>query len=432
MKHIITGALCLLVCLVGLPSDGFAQPKAPEQRLRVLYTAQAGYDLDDLKMVQKVFEDLAGVDVYLDVVDYADRYEQIREAAAAYDVLSLDQVWLADCVERGLLLPLDEMLSKKIRQDLEAVLLNAFQYQGQTWAFPFVVNFQLLYYNAQMLQKAGFAAPPDSLETLVEQMRALKEQGIVLYPWTDAWNQHDGLVAEFTWIIGAFGGRLFDDAGQPVFHKRAGVRALEFMLMLLKEQLANPTALTNDATAVKDEFISGQAAFTSNWLFQYGYLDDSATSEIVGQAKVALLPVSEDVQAKSVSVSASQGLAISAASVHPDLAWQWITFFTSPLVQRAFRYEMPIWTSVQISPDLLMFDPLMPLKRQQLSHVVHRPNLPHYQEASAILQKYLHLALQGLIKPSTALEEAQAEIEAVFAAAETDLPDDAEPASETE
>jgi multiple sugar transport system substrate-binding protein len=204
------------------------------------------------------------------------------------------------------------------------------------------------------------------------------------------------------------------------------------MLMLLKEQLANPTVLTNDATAVKDEFISGQAAFTSNWLFQCGYLDDPNTSDIVEQAKVALLPASEDVQAESVSVSASQGLAISAASEHPELAWQWIAFFTSPLVQRAFRYEMPIWTSVQTSPDLLMFDSLMPLKRKQLTHVVHRPNVPYYQEASAILQEYLHLALQGRMKPSTALEEAQTEIEAVFAAAETDLPAEPEPAPESE
>jgi len=383
--------------------------------IHVIYIANSGYHADELKMLSNIFKDLTGIEVHIDSVSYDNLYARTVDSASKYDVLSLDQIWLADFVSKGLLTPLNNYITKDMNKDITPVVLEAFQYQDQIWAFPFLMNFQLLFYNEDMLNSAGFQNPPNSLETLVKQMKAIKKQGIVEYPWTDSWNQSEGLISEYVWLTGAYGGDIFDDKGGPIFDQKPGVRALEFMVMLLKEQLAHPTILTNDELAVKDDFISGQAAFTSNWTFQYGFMNDPQMSEIVKQSKMGLLPASEKISAKTSSVSGFQGIAITTASENKEAAWQWIKFLTSPLVQRAFLFEMPIWTSVQTSQDAKMLDPMVTIKREQLMGLHHRPNVPNYSNISSILQKYIYLSLKGRMEPAAALKQAKAEIEALIA-----------------
>jgi multiple sugar transport system substrate-binding protein len=364
-------------------------------------------------MLGSIFSELTGIEVKIDYIDYNDQYEKIVGSASIYDVLSLDQIWLADFVSKGLLAPLDDYITKRMKRDCVPAVLKAFQYQNETWAFPFLVNFQLFFYNENMVKAAGFKNPPKSLEAMVEQMRAMKERGIIEYPWTDSWDQSEGLINEYVWLTAAFGGSLFDEAGKPVFDQKAGTMALKFMVMLLKEQLAHPKILTNDEIAAKDDFISGQAAFTSNWIFQAGFLDDPKVSTIIKQGKMGLLPASESITSTTASVGGFQGIAIPAASQQKEAAWKWIKFFTSPLVQRAYFFEMPIWTSVQTSQDANMLDPMMTIKREQLLNVHHRPNIPNYSEVSLILQKYIHLTLKGRMEATAALKQAKTEIEAL-------------------
>jgi multiple sugar transport system substrate-binding protein len=411
MKKIFVLCICVLVWTFTL-SEVFAQETGG--MINVMYTSQSGYHPDELKMLIRTFNDLTGIDVNIDYVRYENQYEKIIESAPTYDVLSLDQLWLADFVSKGLLAPLDDYITKRIKRDIAPAVMSAFQYQNRTWAFPFLVNFQLLFYNEKMLKAAGFKNPPKSLEGMIEQMKVMKEKGIVEYPWTDSWEQSEGLVSEFVWLIGAFGGDIFDQEGNPIFDQEPGVKALQFMVMLLKEQLANPAILTNDEIAAKDDFITGQAAFTSNWIFQYGFLDDPTASTIVKQGKMGLLPTSETITAKTASVGGFQGIAMTAGSEKKEAAWKWMEFFTSPLVQRAFLFEMPIWTSVQTSQDANILDAMMAMKREQLLNVHHRPNIPNYSDVSLILQKYIYLTLKGRMEVTAALEQAKIEIEALM------------------
>lgn len=377
----------------------------------MLYTAQSGYHPDDMQMLTKTFYNLSDIKVNIDYVSYAEQYDRIRKKATTYDVVSLDQIWLADFASENLLLSLDAYLSKKMTNDIEPVTLRAFQYNGKTWAFPFLINLQLFFYHEDMLEKAGFEKPPATLEEMVEQMNALQEQGIITYPWVDAWKEGEGLICDFIWFTGAFGGKLFDRDGQPVFDQPAAVKALEFMEKLVKNQLADPQILEYDEMAASNAFINKQAAFTSNWIFQLGMLKKQ---EAENRKTFDVLPVSTENKKKTVSSGAFQGIAIVAASEKHDLAWKWIEFFTSPLVQRAFLFEMPIWTSVQTSQDANMLDPAISTKRTLLQEAVHRPNIPKYLEISPILQRSIHDALEGKLEPADALSKAKTEIEAIL------------------
>ncbi len=391
-----------------------------QQELNVLYMAQAAYQPEDVESWAKIFTDITGIKVNVDFVKYDEQHEKVVASAiaatATYDVFSLDLIWTAEFASKGFCVPLDDKIAG-FKEDIPKPIMDAFVYDGQVWAMPFLANFQLFFYNEDMIRRAGFSGSPGTLEEMVTMMKAMKSKGIVEYPWTDSWNQKEGLTCEYTWLTGAFGGESFDANGKPIFNAGPGLEALEFMVMLLEEGLASPKSLTNDEPAARDDFIAGQAAFTSNWTFQYGSLDDPETSKVVGQAKMGLLPVSEKALGMypndTASVSGFQGAAILANSNNKDAAWKWLRFCTSPILQRAYLTEMPVWSSVAESSYAATMDPVMDVKAKQIANVHHRPRVPAYTETSSILQKYIHLALQGKMAPKAALDKAKEEIEAL-------------------
>ncbi|MFQ5834979.1 MAG: extracellular solute-binding protein [bacterium] len=409
----------LMVGMV-LVSGAFTARAAEE--INVIYMAQAAYQPPEIRDMADFFEELTGIKVNLEFVKYDEQHEKIVASAVApvptYDVFSLDLIWTAEFASRGFAVPLDDYMTPEIKADIAPAILDAFVFNGKTWAMPFLANFQLFFYNIDMIKKAGFTGAPKTLEEMVEQMEAIKAKGIVKYPWTDSWNQKEGLTCEYVWLTGAFGGDTFDEKGRPIFNTGPGLKALEFMVMLLEKGLASPKSLTNDEPAAKDDFISGNAAFTSNWTFQYGLMNDPAVSKVVGAGKMGLLPVSKDVLGKypndTASVSGFQGAAILANSKNKEAAWKYIRYITSPIVQRAYLTEMPVWTSVQTSAYAKTMDPVIDIKAKEIASVHHRPKVPPYPEVSSILQRYIHLTLEGKLKPKAALDKARAEIEAVM------------------
>ena len=399
--------------LMMLPLLTGASAKAENVTIQALYASQSGYQEDELKALASLFKDLTGIGVKIVMTDPQQRLQNIADPESAYDVITFDQLQLAALTKKGLLAPLDDYLTAAMRKDLAPALLKAFKDQKKTWGVPFLVNVQLFFYNEAMLEKVGLKAAPATLEEMAEQMTLLKKKGVAQHPWTDAWRQSEGLVAEFTWLIGAFGGELFDEDGKPAFDDEAGLRALEFMVMLIEKELVDPNILTNDEIAAKDAFLRGDAAFTSNWAFLAGLLHTAADEEIKDQAKAALLPVSRTIAAKSSTVAALQGIGIAAKSAQKDAAWKWVQFFTSPLTQRAYAAEIPVWTSAQTNGSVNFLDPTMSLKRTQLETAHFRPKLANYAEVSAILQRTLYAALTQELTPSDALKTAAAEIKAL-------------------
>lgn len=394
------------------------EAQEPATTLKVLLIEQAGYHADDVKMLISVFKTLTGIDVAVETVRYDKYVERLLILRAEYDVCAVDQIWLADLVAKGVLAPLDDYVTRGMRKDLAPGLEDAFVYQDQTWGMPFLVNLQLLFYNEDLLKKAGFLTPPGSLETLVEYMRTMKTKGVVEYPWTDAWQPGESLITEFIWLLGAFEGQLFDQVGQPVFDQEAGVNALKFMRMLLDEELASPTSLNNDDLAAKDDFLAGRAAFTSSWIFLQGLIGEDSGTLIKNAGKMDVLPASKFVTAKTSSVISTQGLAILQDSAQKEHAWLWVLFFTSPLVQRAFVYEMPVWSSVQTSEDAQRLDPKMLTKRNQLLSASLRPTIVNYGRISSILQTSIYAALKGSLEPEDALKSAKYEVLQVLSEAQ--------------
>jgi len=381
--------------------------------IRALLFDQVGYDPAVLQTLADKFRSLHDNKVFVSIetAHYRELYESILAAGlskpAPYDVVALDQVWVPEFASRRQLLSLKDQIPDDARSDIMPSLLDAFSYQGTSWAMPHVLNVQSLYYNKSQLGTAGFGGPPKTLEDWYEQMTALRRR---VTPYTDSWGQDEGLVSDFVRITGQFGGDLFDPAGKPQLLQQPAQRAAAFMRQLLDEQLVRAeSAASNEPDAMR-AFLSGSVTFTTNWNFVWGAMNDPVYSQIIGQGSVAAIPAAASTGKSAASVSGFLGLGVLANSAHT-----WLRYLTSPEIQTQQAAELPIWTSLQNSAEVRKANPQIGVFLANLANARPRPKLVHYVEASSVLQRHLHDLVLGSVSPTRAMADAQTELVALQA-----------------
>jgi multiple sugar transport system substrate-binding protein len=417
----VTGGLTLAslldACATGAGSTAPTPPPGATV-IRALLFDQVGYDATVLQTLANKFRTLHDNKVFVSIetAHYRELYESILAAGlskpAPYDVVGLDQVWVPEFANRKQLLSLKDQIPDDARSDIMPSLLDAFSFKGTNWAMPHVLNVQSLYYNKSQLRAAGFNDPPKTLEDWYTQMTALRRR---MVPYTDSWAQDEGLVSDFVRITAQFGGDLFDASGKPLLLQQPAQRAAAFMRQLIDEHLVRTdVAASNEPDAMR-AFLSGGVAFTTNWNFVWGAMNDPLYSQIVGQGSVAPIPASASTGQSAASVSGFLGLSVLANSAHPDLAVAWMRYLTSPEVQAQQTAELPIWTSLQNSAELRKANPQIGVFLTNLANARPRPKLGHYVEASSVLQRHLHDLVLGSASPATAMAEAQAELLALQA-----------------
>ncbi len=417
----VTGGLTLAslldACATG-PGGTAPTPPPGATVIRALLFDQVGYDATVLQTLANKFRSLHDDKVFVSIetAHYRELYESILAAGlskpAPYDVVGLDQVWVPEFANRKQLLSLKDQIPDDARSDIMPSLLDAFSFKGTNWAMPHVLNVQSLYYNKSQLRAAGFNDPPKTLEDWYTQMTALHRRVV---PYTDSWAQDEGLVSDFVRITAQFGGDLFDASGKPLLLQQPAQRAAAFMRQLIDEHLVRTdVAASNEPDAMR-AFLSAGVAFTTNWNFVWGAMNDPLYSQIVGQGSVAPIPAAASTGQSAASVSGFLGLSVLANSAHPDLAVAWLRYLTSPEVQAQQTAELPIWTSLQNSADLRKANPQIGVFLTNLANARPRPKLGHYVEASSVLQRHLHDLVLDSASPTTAMAEAQAELLALQA-----------------
>ncbi len=398
------------LCLLSLP--------AAAEEITFLYMKQSGYELADVVERAESFFKETGIRVKPVFVEYKDRYSLLRDSARKqvpdFDLLLLDLIWTAEFADRVMIDPVPAALVARVREGIVPKISSAFEYAGRLWALPFHADFQLLYTNLQLLERAGFSSPPRTLEEMATMAKEAKRRGVVRYPIFDSWDQQEVLVCEFTWLTGAFGGSLTDAGGRIDCVSLPSRRALSFMVSLLDEGLMNPYSLHSDENFAAEVFQAGDCLFTTNWLYLTGLLAKSSDPSPFTWV-ASPIPVSRDIPAGgpgTSSVCGFEGLAVAARSAHKPAAWRFARYLDSPEFQSRHLELMPVWREVWGRAETRKNDPWLSVKQRQIEGLVYRPVHPRYGLVSAVLQEWIFKALAGRVAPDEALRQAQARIDA--------------------
>jgi multiple sugar transport system substrate-binding protein len=375
--------------------------------LNALFMKQAAYSDTDVKSMTEQFQKQnPGIKVNLTFVAYEALHDKIVAAAPAgtYDTVLVDVIWPAEFASKKMIVDITDRFPESERSKIFAGALKTTEYDVRYYGVPWILDTKYFFYNKKMLGEAG-VSPPDTWDAVVGAARALKSNGVVEYPLVWSWAQAEALICDYTTLLGAYGGKFFDESGEPAFNSGGGLEALEFMRMTLDEKLSNPASTESLEEDVRRIISQGEAAMALNWTYMFALANDPNESQVAGQIDIAH---TQKGPAGAPGVNGSMGIAISNGSQNQDAAWKYIQFMTSQKIQNQYaKLSLPIWKSSYDQEEVVQALPqVVPIAKVQLNDMILRPVVTNYNDVSHTLQVEIQQALTGEKSPKQALDDA--------------------------
>lgn len=384
-----------------------------ETTLNALFMAQAAYSEQNVRdMTADFMKANPDIKVNLEFVPYEglrDKTLLSQGAGGGYDVVLFDVIWPAEYATNKVLIDVTDRITPDMKSAIMPGAWTTVDYNGHAYGMPWILDTKYLFYNMEMLEKAGIAAPPRTWDDLIEQAKIIKDKGIVEHPIVWSWAQAEAVICDYTMLLASYGGNFLTDDGKPAFQSGGGVEALNYMVKSVDEGVTNPNSKEYLEEDVRRVFSSGQAAFALNWTYMYNLANDPKESKIAGKVGVVPGPgVAGKLEASAVN--GSMGLGITAASKHPDEAWKYILAMTSQETQDKYaQLSLPIWSAWYDSPVVASGqESLIASAKVGLAAMYPRPTTPKYQELSTALQQAIQSALLKSAEPEAALKDAAA------------------------
>lgn len=393
---------------------GVAAPALAQDRL-VIAGRDGGYGDALAKMVELYQAEHPELEIERLELPYGNLYEKVviamREGAAAYDVIMLDDTWAPEFMAEGWLANLEE-LGGGLDEDFVAGAAAVARHpvgDGTLHAVPFVGNVELFAYRRDLLDAYGFGEP-ESWSEVLEAAKAIDEGEEGVHGVVFRGTKGNPIVTGFLPILWAHGGEVVDAEGNAALDSEAGLDALNLFLSL--KDYAPEGVATYNATEVRDALQTGAAAMTIElWPSWAPSLDDPEVSEVPGLIEIKAAPGEVEGPAPMLGTWL---LAVPADAPNPEVGRDFIDFVTSAENQKLLALETgipPTRASVYEDPEVVETYRWYPNQLEALKNAQPRPRITEWSRVEAILGDYLQLALIGEMAPEAALKEAHAEIE---------------------
>jgi multiple sugar transport system substrate-binding protein len=341
----------------------------------------------------------------------------MQSRSCAYDVLSLDVVWIPGFIGAGYLQPLNDL---RVFPSMPRFAPGAFQplpwrtgtgANGDPYAIPFHSDVGLLYYRKKIVPR-----PPRTWDELRSMARRLTGR----LPDKDAVGlatqlaNYEGLTVNGMEAVWAARGTLRRENGKIVVDE-AAKRGLGALVADTRSSLPKLENLTNfQETDTVKAFIAGKALFMRNWPYAYPVLSDDPLTR--GEFGVAELPGPTPDSGPGASALGGQGLAIPVHARNKRWAREFIRFLTEPEQQQylfacsgyvpvrveAYRNIKPC-SELQHRSHPEVSDPLSREQLRELAALLERaldnartrPDVPYYPGFSRAFHGLLHDWITG-------------------------------------
>jgi multiple sugar transport system substrate-binding protein len=383
-----------------------------ETTINALFMAQAAYSEADVRAMAADFTAAnPDIKVNLEFVPYEGLHDKTvlaQGSGGGYDVVLFDVIWPAEYATNKVLVDVTSRLTPEMKAGVLPGAWTTVNYDGKSYGMPWILDTKYLFYNKDILAKAGITEPPKTWEELTKDAQIIKDKGLLATPIAWSWAQAEAVICDYTTLVSAYGGDFLKD-GKPDFQNGGGLAALNYMVDSYKSGLTNPNSKEFLEEDVRKVFENGDAAFALNWTYMYNLANDPKESKVAGHVGVVPAP---GVAGKSEvsAMNGSMGLGVTTASKHPDEAWTLIAFLTSQAEQNKYaKLSLPIWTSSYDDSAVAKGqEDLIAAAKISLAAMYPRPTTPKYQELSVALQQAIQESLLGTTPPEDALKTAAA------------------------
>ncbi len=249
-------------------------------------------DFPALHAVVSTAEECAGDNVTFSKHHTA-QHREIQVAALTADPAEYTAVIVANSsavplINNDLIRPLDDLVAKHGQHLKKSQLITI---DGKIMAIAFMANAQHLFVRKDILDQVGKPIPA-TYEEVLETLQAIREAGIMEYPFTALFKADWNLGEEFVNMYLGHGGEFFKPGtAEPAVNNETGIATLN-MLKALTEY-TNPDFLTYNTSTVAPIWEAGNLAIAQLWGSTGGQIldDEGSTPEVVENTVLASAPM---------------------------------------------------------------------------------------------------------------------------------------------
>ena len=380
------------------------------------------------KLLQPALDELnrrhPDMNIQLEYTEYyynetRDRISDELSNGAVVDIVSIDQIWLGEFAEKGLLTNLTENFEQWGRgSELYEANLDGCVYNNTIYGLWLWTDIRGIWYWKDMLAKANI--DPQSLKTWegyisaearLEETLGNSTLGIHL-----ASASHDpDLWYPYLWMGGGEilqlrqGHPTKEVYWFPTYNSSQGVQALEF----LKRQI--DAGIKPQSMPAEKEFVDKNFAVMLAGSWMPGEFEKESWPNLEEQIGfIPMFPVpSQDMQ--TTTLMGGWELAVPSTSKNIDLSWELVTLMAEPDILAPFLQEFGYLPTQRTLGDGPLSKPLkdsVPFYEEMVSMIQYgrsRPNIPEYPEIAEHVHEAIQQVYNGTASPEKALQIATKE-----------------------
>ena len=337
------------------------------------------------------------------------------------DLITVDQIWLGEFAENGLLTDLTNYSQKWGRSpDWYEIHWDGGAYNDKIYAIWAWADVRGMWYWKDLVQKAGI--DPNSLKTWDGYIASAKKLNDVLRPQgiegvhlVAADHSPDMSFYPYLWMLG--GAIVETRPGHPTkghywfpgYNDTEGVRALEF----IKGQI-DAGIIPQKEHFWGKEFLDRKFAVMLEALQHHIPPPHTPENKKDFEQKVGFMPLfpTPDENHTSAALMGGWLLSIPKTSEHKDLTWELITTILEPKILApclAAHANIPTQIPIGEGNYSTAANATIPYYSQLVSmiEIAHtRPSIPEYPEISAHIKQAIDEVMYGIKEPKQALNDA--------------------------
>ena len=223
-----------------------------------------------------------------------------------------------------------------IRTDYVSAIAEDIIINGQTYGLPMAMDTMALYYNKEILDRAGIAVPPATWEELLESVKkttifddngAIVQSGIPMGTGSNIDNAPDILallMLQKGVDVMRNGNVTFANNVRELGESHPAFEALRFYTDFARDSKEVYT-WNNELGDGLTEFIRGKTAFYIGYAF-----DQPRIRARAPQMRLGVLPIPQLDETRPVNIANYWVESVVAKSKHQQIAWDFVRFITSP------------------------------------------------------------------------------------------------------
>jgi multiple sugar transport system substrate-binding protein len=349
-------------------------------------------------LLQDLLRERPDIQVEVQKLPWTAAHEKLLTAYAGDtlpDLCSLGNTWIPEFTALNALTPLDGQASASrdiALDDYFPGILDSNRVEGPLFGIPWYVDTNVLYYRRDLLQRAGFDAPPTTWDEWTQMLGAIKklvgaDRYSILLPLNEFWPLVTLALQQPSDLLRDHG--RYGNFRSPEFR-----RTLEFYVSIFRRDWA-PKMTNTQVSNVWDEFGRGMFSFYISGPWNIAEFKKRMPAELRDAWMTAPMP---GPNGPGVSSAGGASLVIFGDSQSKPATWAVIEYLSrSPVQQRFYELtgNMPPRRSTWQSATLTA-SPYAKAFHAQLDRVRSPPKVPEWERIAQEMRLAAERAIQGV------------------------------------